>query len=456
MSKYISQFQTSIDEFNNIYQLPLDPENRWIKLGACLPWDKMVQILEQKYSVKGSPSINPRIILGSLIIKHKLNLSDEETVQTIRENPYMQLFCGLDSFHPQPLFSDNAFVEFRKKIDPKLVNEFTDILIRICFPNKVLPHSGSKEKQLPNKGKLKLDATVADQYIRYPNDLSLLNEARVKTEKIIDLLYEILKDRLKVKPRTYRRVAHKRYLAEAKKRQKNKASLRKTIRYLLNCVDRNILTINRLLDNLDENPLTFRQMRTIWIIDTLREQQRQMYNEKTNRCDDRIVSISQPHVRPIIRGKQGKKVEFGSKLGLAMMDGFVKAETINWNAYRESTDLIKHTEAYKELYGYYPKLIQVDKIYGTNENRKWCKERNIKMTVTPKGRPVKKTPYQKRKEKKEYAERNRIEGKIGQSKQGYELNQIKAKLKDTSESWVTLTLFITNLVQFANLNEFAF
>ncbi len=79
---------------------------------------------------------------------------------------------------------------------------------------------------------------------------------------------------------------------------------------------------------LDDNPLTYSQMRTFWVINTLRDQQRQMYNEKSNRCDDRIVSITQPHVRPIVRGKQGKKVEFGSKLGLALMDGFVKTENI--------------------------------------------------------------------------------------------------------------------------------
>ena len=74
-----------------------------------------------------------------------------------------------------------------------------------------------------------------------------------------------------------------------------------------------------------------------------------MYNEKSNRCKDRIVSIHQPHVRPIVRGKQGKKVEFGSKLGLSLANGFVKAGTLSWVAYNESKDLIKHTEAYKEL-----------------------------------------------------------------------------------------------------------
>ena len=275
---------------------------------------------------------------------------------------------------------------------------------------------------------------------------------------MIDILFEDLREEMPVKPRTYRKVARKKYLAEAKKRQNNPKTLRSTIRYQLNCLDRNIKTINEMLDLLGvkQNPLKHRMMRDFWVIQVLNEQQRFMYDNKSNRCDDRIVSISQPHVRPIVRGKTGKRVEFGSKLGLVHMDGFVKAETLSWDAYNESADLIPHVKAYKELYGYYPELVQVDKIYGINKNRTWCRERNIRMTVTSKGRPPKLTARQKKKRKDEYKERNQIEGKIGQSKQGYGLNQVKAKLSDTSSTWIGATLFITNLVKFAELHNFSF
>ena len=70
------------------------------------------------------------------------------------------------------------------------------------------------------------------------------------------------------------------------------------------------------------------------------------------------------------------------------MDGFIKAETLSWDAYNESAYLIPITQVYKTLYGYCPELIQVDKIYGTNKNRSWCKERNIRMTVATKGKKV--------------------------------------------------------------------
>ena len=460
MIKYTSQYQTKIEEFGNLYQMNLNPHNRWIQLGKHLPWDKLVKIYSRHFSKSGSLSINPRIVIGSLIIKHKMNLSDEGTVSLIEENPYMQYFLGLDEFTASPLFSPSLFVEWRMKLGNDTFNEFTDVLMRVCFAEKMASSDSiskpSQAKELPNKGKLKLDATVADQYITYPNDLGLLNDAREKTEAIIDELYELLKSEFSLKPRTYRKVARRKYLAESKKRQKSKKTLRPAIRYMLNCLDRNIRSINKMLDCLKSNPLSFKKMKQFWVIQTINDQQRKMYIEKSTRCADRIVSVSQPHVRPIVRGKQGKKVEFGAKLGLALADGFVKAQTIDWNAYNESADLIPHVEAYKELYGYYPSLVQVDKIYGTNKNRKWCKVRNIRMTVSPKGKPKELTAYQKRKRKKELSERNQIEGKIGQAKQGYKLNQIRAKLDKTSNSWIGITLFITNLVKFATINGFHF
>jgi transposase, IS5 family len=452
MVRYTSQFQTKIDEFSSLYQLQLNPNNRWIQLAALLPWDKMINIYKKKFSREmGAPSINPRFIIGAFIIKHKLGLSDEETLQTISENPYMQFFLGLEDYRPNLLFSSSLFVEARKKLGNDTFDEFSELIIRSSNPN--LEHKVNNKAQ-HNKGHLKIDATVADQYIRYPNDLSLVNEARLKTEKIIDLLYEQVRNQMPVKPRTYRKLAHKRYLQEAKKKQKSVKSIRKSLRYLLNCVERNLKYIHKMLDMLGNSfPLETKYQKQLWVIHTLYDQQRKMYDENNHSVDDRIVSISQPHVRPIVRGKQGKSVEFGSKLGLSLVDGYLTNETLSWDAYNESSDLQKQAETYRLLFGYYPELIQADKIYATNQNRAWCKERGIRLTATPKGRPVEKTARQKRKEKKEYAERNHIEGRIGNAKQVLSLNQIKAKLKDTSQTWIAAVIFVLNLSKFAsNLN----
>ena len=86
-----------------------------------------------------------------------------------------------------------------------------------------------------------------------------------------------------------------------------------------------------------------------------------MYDQKSNSCIDRIVSIFQPHVRPVSRGKAKSKIEFCSKLGVSLDQGYALIDTLNWDAYNESNDLIRQVENYKTLHGYYPELVQVAK-----------------------------------------------------------------------------------------------
>ena len=449
MINYTSQYQTQFEDFSNLCQLELDPNNRWIQLGALLPWDRMAQVYAKRFSPHmGAGAVHPRWVIGAFIIKHKLRLSDEETLLSISENPYMQFFLGLQTYRPTRLFSPALFVEMRKRLGEDTFDEFSRTLI--AFSEDLAPAPDGQEDPAP-KGKLKIDATVADQYIRYPTDLSLVNEARVKTERIIDELWELLNDQLPVKPRTYRKVAHQRYLSQSKKKKASRASLRKTLRYLLNCVERNLGHIDGMLDLLEGRtfPLAHKYQRQLWVIHPLYAQQRGMYDEDSRQCDDRIVSISQPHVRPIVRGKTGKSVEFGAKLGLSLFGGYLTHQTISWDAYNEGADLTNQAETYRLLTGHYPELIQCDKIYHTNDNRSWCSERGIRMTALSKGPKSKLSAYQKRKQRDEYAERNHIEGRIGNAKQALSLNQIKAKLQDTSETWIAATLFVLNLSAFA-------
>jgi len=120
-------------------------------------------------------------MLGCLIIKHKLNLADEEVIPLIQENPYMQYFLGLSNYNPNPLFSPNYFVEIRKKFSYEMIDSFTVELMKVAFPNvnESPPTDQDRQsKEVENKGQLKIDATVAPQYIKYPTDMDLINQAR--------------------------------------------------------------------------------------------------------------------------------------------------------------------------------------------------------------------------------------------------------------------------------------
>ena len=170
---------------------------------------------------------------------------------------------------------------------------------------------------------------------------------------------------------------------------------------------------------------------------------------KNNRdvIEDRIVSLTQPHIRPIKRGKAKADTEFGAKLSASCFDGYVFLERLSWNNYNESGDLKAQVEAYKEYTGHYPESVHVDKIYRTRENRNWCKEKGIRISGPPLGRPPKDVDKNvKKQEREDERTRNAIEGKFGQGKRRFGLNKVMTKLAETSETAIAITFLVMNLV----------
>ena len=99
-----------------------------------------------------------------------------------------------------------------------------------------------------------------------------------------------------------------------------------------------------------------------------------MYWTNTRRCDDRIVSIAQPYVRPIKRGKVNKSVEFGAKLSVSMNNGRIACvDEHHWHVRLESKDLPGQVERYRQRYGCYPEKVIADPLYGTRANRRFLK-----------------------------------------------------------------------------------
>ena len=160
-----------------------------------------------------------------------------------------------------------------------------------------------------------------------------------------------------------------------------------------------------------------------------------MFDANEHKVDDRIVSIHQPHIRPIVRGKTNAKVEFGAKIHVSLVDGYAFLDELSWDAFNEGNHMMAYVEQYRRRFGYYPREVLADRIYCTRENRNELKEKGIRLLAKPLGRP----PAVK-KEHLRPGERNPIEGKFGQAKTAYGLANIKARLKDTSESWIALHL----------------
>jgi len=247
---------------------------------------------------------------------------------------------------------------------------------------------------------------------------------------------------LKLKPRTYREIARKEYLHVAQKKHKTKKEIRHALRKQLSYLNRNIKYIHQLLKCLDSIPLNKKEYKYLLVIQTLYEQQKLMYDNRTHSIEHRIVSMHQPHVRPIVRGKTNAYVEFGSKIQMSIMNGITFLEDLSWDAFNEGTRLISTVENYKRRFGYYPEKVLADKIYCNRDNRAKLKALNIILVAKPLGRPSLAVDNHIRP-----GERNPIEGKFGQAKTAYGMNRIKARLQDTSESWIASIVLVLNLIK---------
>jgi len=415
-------------------------------------------------------------------------------VQQIQENPYLQFFVGLPGYQAAEPFASSLFVEIRKRMGESVFEGFHRAIIEAHDGKKSAQPAPATEPAVPtapqdsvnaeensraeasetvpaetapqapaeqivtaasHQGQLILDATVVEQAIRFPTDLSLLNEARQFSELIIDVLCKNLQ--VAAKPRTYRQKARSAYLAVAKQKRPSAKVLRRGLKQQLQYLRRNLGHIEQLLAPIPEGtplPLPHWLLYRYWVIQHLYTQQWQMYQSKTHRCDHRIVSISQPYVRPMVRGKQDKPVEFGAKLSVSLTgEGLAHVDHLRWDAFHEGLDLTTQVEAYRERYGYYPERVIADPIYGTRTNRDYLKQRNIHFAGKPLGRPKQVTDANreqlkqaKAQRRQDYLQRIPIEGKFGQGKNGYRLNDIRAKRANTSFAWINSIFLVMNLL----------
>ena len=329
MFKYRSQKQLSIFDFHTGFESKLNPENRWVKMAKMLDLDKLDDVYAKSLSSDlGAGSIEARVVICALIIKYIEKKDDRGTIEAFQENLYMQFFLGFDHFTSKPVFDPSLFVHIRKRLNKASFDIMNKTVMSASFDvkdedadnqycdstkeqsdeeNEPSVFSESEAPAVPNKGKLQLDATVCDAYIKYPTDLNLLNESREKAEELLDLLVKPLNIKRKLK--TYRRVARKNYLNIAKKKNKSKALIRKGIRQQLGYLKRDINSMHNILDNDELSTNIFSKTEKAYreTIQELYRQQEQTYRTKTTRIEHRIVSIHQSFIRPVVRGKDGKK-----------------------------------------------------------------------------------------------------------------------------------------------------
>ncbi len=497
-----SRGQLEFPDFYLPFSGHLDRGNRWIVLANLVPWTLAAEIYAESLCDDfGAPALTARVALGPLLITEPLGLTDRETARTIQENPYLQFFIGYEEFTQDRPFDASLMVDFRKRFGEEGIARISEAIALaslsqaptsqasipaanesdVAMPSEPADHHSdppsadgnppesqetsataesstgteSSRDAAPttppaNRGKLIVDATCAPADIRYPTDVSLLNEAREKTDEIIDSLHAPLVGKT-ARPRTYRVKGRRRFVAFTKRKKPKRNAIHRATRQQLAFLRRNLKQIDLLLENTPALPLSNlsrRQYKNLLVCREVYRQQLQMFETNTRRVDDRIVSISQPHVRPIKRGKAGSDTEFGAKLSLSVIDGYSFMDRLSWDNYNESLDLIGQIEAYRERTGFYPASVHADQIYRTRANRAYCKQHNIRMSGPPLGRKPQHVSSEDRKQAlADDAIRNTVEGKFGQGKRRFGLGRIMAKLAGTSAAQISLTFLVMNLEQ---------
>jgi hypothetical protein len=242
-------------------------------------------------------------------------------------------------------------------------------------------------------------------------------------------------------------VARKDYLAYTKNRKHTKKLIRKHLRKQLQYVARDLRIIEDLVAKGAPLKTLSRQLnKKLLVINEVYRQQKEMYDAKIHRCDDRIVSISQPHVRPIVRGKEHNPTGFGSKVAIGLVGGYAFITKASWENIAEASLLPEAGKQYKRIFGFYPKNMLGDGVYSNRNNRKWCKERNIRLSGPKLGR--KNEGIKREEAKQQYrdgCERNAVEGEFGITKRKFGLDRIMAKLPETSLTMVAMGFFVANM-----------
>ena len=450
------------DEFD-FSGIKLNSKNRWVRLGKLIPWDEVEEGYVKNFQQirRGGEARSARFALGTLIIKEQLNLSDRETVQQIRENPYLQYFLGGKQYNYDIGLDASSLTYFRKRFSSELLKNLNRrIVSQYTGENAIGPGASaadqtSKDGEMDEKadgkeetpkpcGTLIVDATCTPADVQFPTDVRLLHEGRRKLESMMDHLQQGRKEK---KPKNYRKRANMDYKRFVKNRRPKKSQIRRALRRQLGYVKRDLSIVEEMRQD-SSIRLSHKEQRYLSTIEKLYEQQKEMYDKRKNSCEHRIVSIHQPHVRPIKRGKATAKTEFGAKVSIAMVKGYADVTRLSWEAYNESTDLIQDIEKYRARFGDYPERVLADKIYRTRDNLRYCRERGIRLSGPALGRrPVSNEvcAEQKRQERKDAGDRNAVEGKFGEGKRGYGLNRIMCRLEETSETQIVLIFLVMNL-----------
>ncbi len=428
--------QLSFQSFDCGLGTSLSPDNEWVQLASMIPWQKLDEAYQSVFNLEAGRAAKPfRMLYGAELIKQRTKFSDQKLVEAIRDTPAFQYFMGMTQYEAKLPFNASTMTYFRRR-----AFKISD-LIRNIINDEVRE---KLEAIVPNSHVLIADATAMPIQIQFPQDASLLNRSRLNLEEMIaDMAHGA---GIKI-PRTYKREAKAKWTDFSRHPGRQAKTRRKQIKAQLQYVRRDLRYVDELLSQAGEQYLSDWQIGRLAVIRKVYDQQRYMYDNKTHRVEDRIVSLSQSYIHPIVRGKAKARVEFGAKLDCCVVDGIIDLIRFDFNSFNESVDLPEIIDHYWDTYGCYPDEILVDTLYRTRANIALCKELGIKLSGPRLGRRPKNVSAAQRKiDTDAENRRGEIERKFAFLKGSLGLDLVNTKTAESLVVEVDTAIVLANLM----------
>lgn len=417
------------------------------KIHAQIPFRELaLRFTEHKPPRHNGGGRPPRLSieggLGLMFLKHYLGLSDKLLIERLNSDRFLQLFCFTTIPLNDPIRDKDLAGRWRRFFGIHMeIEDLQDDLANHWRAN------------MNNECVLMNDATCYESDIKYPTDIKLLTDC---CQWIFDQIKQVSRFYKMPLPKadkfknTLERVASYQRL-----KRKPKGRRRRLCQSLLYWLCKWLEYFQHMLDKGGDyhkrlDPKVYARLK---VARTIYQQQSYMHKNNVRSVRHRIVSLYKPYLRPIIRGKERKRYEFGAKVHMSQVDGLNFIEHLSFEAFHEGirmwTSIHKHRKRFGKCSQY-----AGDKIYATNANRKKAKKQNIQTSFLPKGRKAKDEEQRKQTRLKLAKARSTcLEGSFGTEKRNYGVGRVKARLMETEIAWIFFAVHTANAVRFARRIE---
>lgn len=410
------------------------------KIYQSLPWQELAACLPKENDGPGAPRwFSNRGMLGLMFLKAYLSISDEKLIERFNTDWSLQLFCG-------KLLSDDE--QIRDKAILSRIRTYVAEHADWQEIQRVLINHWTQD--MNDTHVLLMDATCYESYIRYPTDVKLLWEScHWVFEKQLFRWCKFLGTK---RPRSKYNEQKLKQLNYERKRRKSQKLGKKRKGALLYLLEKGLRQLQEVLNAAGMPLLNQKERDYLKTIRKVLLQQKWMEENPGKSAKDRIVSLPKPYVRPIVRGKENKRVEFGMKVHTLQVDGICFIDAMDFKAFNECKRLKISTLKHKQLFGELHQL-GADRIYATNENRRYLTSKKI-FSCFPKKGP--KTEGKAEKELRSLISNKRatvMEGSFGNHKQHYGATKVKARGEKREKLWVFFATMTANAVKISKRKE---